>query len=249
MLTDDQRKRYSRQIALAEIGQQGQSALMEASVLVIGAGGIGAPLLQILAGAGIGHILIMDHDRIDLSNLHRQFLYRESDVGRMKADVTAQYLRALNSSVKIDAYSEKLTSENVKHYISNVDIVVDGCDNFATRFIVNEACVALQKPLFSGAVIEWQGQVAAFAGHEKDQPCYQCFCPSIPPETARVDCSMAGVTGAMTSIVASHLAMMLMKHITASGNQVFGKLHRFLPLADRNLISSIKKDPHCPVCG
>ena len=248
MLTDNQKKRYSRQIALAEIGQQGQSALLDASVLVIGAGGLGCPILQILCNAGIGRIGVLDDDRIELSNLHRQFLYTENDVGRYKAEVAVKRLLEINSSITIQSHLERLSAENIAKIFSQYDIIIDGCDNFTTRFLVNIECIKQKKILFSGAVSEWQGQVAVFEGYDVNQPCYRCFCPSEPPASGRLDCSVSGVTGALTSIIASHLSMQVIHYITKSGDVLNGKLVRYNGLNHRLLISTIKKDKTCSDC-
>lgn len=249
MLTDNQKKRYSRQIALAEIGQPGQSALLESSVLVVGAGGLGCPVLQLLATAGVGRIGVVDHDRIELSNLHRQFLYHESDVGRAKAQVAAVKLKQLNSDVEIAPYIEKLTQENVASLIADYDIIVDGCDDFQTRFILNDACVNASKTLVSGAVSEWHGQVAVFEGYKRAEPCYQCFCPSEPPVSGRVDCSMAGVTGVLTSLIGSKVAMEVVRYITQAGDASVSRLMRYDGIKNRFSSSLIHKDPKCSVCA
>lgn len=249
MLTDNQKKRYSRQIALAEIGQQGQSAILDASVLVIGAGGLGCPILQILCNAGVGKIGVVDDDRIELSNLHRQFLYTENDVRRHKAEVAVKHLLKINSSIEIQSYTERLSANNISEILSQYDVIIDGCDNFKTRFLVNAVCVKQRKILFSGAVSEWQGQVAVFEGHRTNQPCYQCFCPSEPPISGRLDCSVAGVTGALTSIIASHLSMQVIHHLAKSGDVLSGKLLRYNGLSHRLLISSIKANPNCQICS
>ncbi len=249
MLTANQKKRYSRQIALAEIAQQGQAALLEASVLVVGAGGLGCPVLQILATAGVGRIGVVDGDRVELSNLHRQFLYRENDAGRMKAEVATQALLALNPEVNVTPYAKRLEADNVASIVAKYDLVLDGCDNFQTRFLVNQECIKQRKPFISGAVSEWQGQVAVFMGYENEQPCYQCFCPKEPPVNGRVDCSMGGVTGALTSMIGSHMAMEAIRLIAQTGGvEVAGKLMRYDALQARYHTSHIRKDEACAVC-
>ncbi len=212
MLTSQQRIRYSRQLLLGDINDAGQEALLKSSVLVIGAGGLGSPLLLYLAGAGIGTIGIIDDDTVDPSNLQRQILYKESDIGAAKSLQGAYHLRTLNSEVTIQTYNTRLTKDNATAIFSNYDIIADGSDNFETRFLVNQTCIETQKPLIAAAVTSWQGQLYVLKGHLPDQPCYACLYPhSLIGED--ISCSQIGVVGAVCGVMGSLQATEVIKMI------------------------------------
>ncbi len=186
---------------------------------------------------------------MELSNLHRQFLYQEHDVGRAKVEVVTARLSELNTDILIEPYQVRLDAKNVASIVAPYDIILDGCDSFNTRFLLNQECVKQCKPLFSGAVSEWSGQVGVFLGYKKQQPCYQCFCPSIPPENNRKDCSVGGVMGALTSAIGSHMAMQAIKYIAQIGKDSEGELLRYDALKGSFSRSKILKDDHCPTCA
>ena len=212
-------KRYNRHIILPEIGLEGQQKLKLAKVLVIGAGGLGCPLLQYLAAAGVGTISIIDSDKIDESNLHRQILYSSNDVGKNKADIAAKKLSELNPFIKIIPIVSYLNSENALQLFSDFDIIIDGSDNFATRYLVNDACVILNKPFVSGSIYKFQGQISVFNYH--DGPTYRCLYPE-PGEIP--NCAEIGVLGVLPGIVGCLMANETIKMIIGNGEVLSGKL-------------------------
>jgi adenylyltransferase/sulfurtransferase len=191
----------------------------------------------------------VDNDRVSLSNLHRQILYYPTDIGHFKTEVAAKRLRKLNDDVTVNTHTCYLDRGNVDDIIPLYDIIIDGSDNFATRFLVNTACVMHKKPLISGAVSEWEAHVAIFCGFDKKQPCYQCFCPSEPAQTGRMDCSVGGVTGALTGLTAQYMAMHCLQLILQIEKDSIGKLLRYSALTQRFKTSLIIKDPCCNVCS
>ena len=214
-LNHDDQRRFSRQIMLAEIGEDGQKKLATSSVLVIGVGGLGAPLITYLASCGVGHIGIIDHDHVELSNLHRQITFEQGDINRLKVEAAADRLSELAPDCRVDIYPQRLRDENVSSILRNYDVIADGCDNFATRFIVQEACLALKKPLISAAVSGWKGYVSTFVAHEPNQPCYRCLIPELPPEAQ--NCTETGIVGSVAGVVGTMQATETIKTSYASG--------------------------------
>jgi molybdopterin-synthase adenylyltransferase len=243
MLTDDELDRYARHIVLKEIGGTGQVRLKAAKVLVVGLGGIGSPASLYLAGAGIGTLGLLDDDDIDLSNLQRQVLYSTLDIGTPKVEQAARRLGALNPNLLLNPHRLRLTEGNAKEILKDYDIVIDGCDNFETRFLVNRVCMAAGKTLISAALGRWSGQVAVFEG----KPCYQCFVPTIPPEAE--NCERQGIVGALAGIIGSMAALEAIKLITGAGVPLRHKLLLFDGLSLQSRVISIKPDPECLVCG
>lgn len=241
-------ERYIRQMALAEIGAQGQQKLMTARVLCIGAGGLGCPALLYLAGAGVGTIGIVDFDKVDISNLQRQILFTAEDLGRPKAVAAAVRLKALNPDIEINAYDQELTAENVLSLFSAYDIIIDGTDNFDAKFLINDAAVKLGKPVVYGAIQEFDGQVCVFGAG--DGPCYRCLRP-LPPENAIMNCAEAGVVGAVAGITGTIQALEAIKLIV--GHPDFSPLSGRLWLCDTRTMESriiaVPKNPACPVCA
>lgn len=221
-MTNEELKRYSRHLLLSEIGKSGQEKLKAASVLVIGAGGLGCPVLQYLGAAGVGRIGIIDDDRVDISNLQRQILYTTEDVGLPKATQAKHRLEAQNPFIKIEAYTERLTPENCLAHFANFDIIVDGSDNFATRYLVNDACVILTKPLVFASIFKFEGQVSVF--NYKGGPTYRCLFPEPPKEGEVPNCSEIGVLGVLPGIAGSLQANEVIKLITGIGEVLSGKL-------------------------
>ena len=215
-------KRYDRQIILPEIGIAGQQKLREASILVIGAGGLGCPLLMYLAGAGAGHIGLIDNDVVDESNLHRQVLYHMADIGKYKADVAAAKLKLFNPDVRFSAYPFRLTSQNAAELIARYDLIIDGSDNFPTRYLVNDTCVALNKPLVFGSIFQFEGQVSVF--NYDGGPDYRSFYPEPPLPDEVPNCAESGVIGPLPGIIGSLMANEVIKVICGFGEVLSGQL-------------------------
>lgn len=247
-LSDAQLERYARHIVLKEVGGRGQQALLDAHVAVIGAGGLGSPCLLDLAAAGVGHLTIIDDDRVSLSNLQRQTLFSTQDVGQLKVDVAVDRLCALNPDVRLKPRAARLTADNALGLLRGHDIVADGSDNFSTRLAVADACLALKIPLVSAAVGPFEGQVAVFCGHEPDQPCYRCFVGGVPRADER-SCADTGVLGALTGVVGSLQALEVIRAIVGFGEGLAGRLLIFDALDARCRTVRLPKDAACAACG
>jgi molybdopterin/thiamine biosynthesis adenylyltransferase len=241
--TDAEVERYARHLVLREIGGPGQQALKAASVAIVGAGGLGAPAALYLAAAGVGRIDLIDPDTVALSNLQRQVLYATADVGRVKVEAAAERLHDLNPEVAVEPRAALLTAENAQGLLAGFDLVLDGTDDFATRFAVNDACLALGVPLVSGAIGRWTGQVAVFEG----KPCYRCFVPEIPPDAET--CALVGVLGALAGVVGAMMAVEAVKLVTRAGDPLTGRLLIYDALAAEARTVRIAADPACPACG
>jgi adenylyltransferase/sulfurtransferase len=251
-LTDDQLDRYARHIILHDVGGAGQLKLMEARVLVIGAGGLGAPVLMYLAAAGVGAngaLGVVDFDAVDLSNLQRQIIHTTETIGMAKTASAAKMIKALNPDVNVVLHEEKLTADNAADIIGAYDLVADGTDSFETRFVVNAACVKTGTPLVSAAVGQFDGQIAVFKGHDPDLPCYQCFVAEAPPAGAVPSCAEAGVLGALTGVIGSWQALEVMKEIMGIGESLAGRLIIYDGLGAQARTVRLPKDPDCRVCG
>jgi molybdopterin-synthase adenylyltransferase len=247
-LTDAQLDRYARHIIMPEIGGLGQRKLLAAKVLVIGAGGLGSPVLEYLAAAGVGTIGIIDDDVVELSNLQRQTIHATPDIGTAKTASAAARIAALNPDVCVVQHAQRLTTDNASTFIAAFDIVADGSDSFSTRFAVSDACVRTGKTLVSAAVGRLDGQLATFAGHLPASPCYRCFVPQPPGEAERT-CADAGVIGALTGIMGTMQALEVIRLITGMGDTLTGKLLLFESLSSRQRIITLPKDPACPYCN
>jgi molybdopterin/thiamine biosynthesis adenylyltransferase len=241
--SDDEVERYARHLVLREIGGAGQQALKRARVLIVGAGGLGAPAALYLAAAGVGRIGLADPDEVDLSNLQRQVLYTEADIGRPKVEAAAERLTALNPSVAISPHAIRLNAHNADEVMRPFDIVLDGTDDFATRFAVNAACLAEGKPLVSGAIGRWTGQVGVFSG----KPCYRCLVPEIPPDAET--CAAVGVVGALAGVIGAMMALEAVKLIAQAGEALTGRLVIYDALAGETRTVRVGADPACPDCG
>ena len=241
--SDDEVERYARHLVLREVGGPGQQALKAARVLIVGAGGLGAPAALYLAAAGVGQLGLVDADTVALSNLQRQVLYAGDDVGRLKVEAAAENLRGLNANVVVTPHPVMLTPDNARALVAGYDLVLDGTDDFATRFAVNAACVAEGKTLVSGAIGRWTGQVGVFGG----RPCYQCLIPEIPPDAET--CALVGVVGALAGVVGSMMALEAVKLIASAGEPLTGRLWVYDGLAGESRTVRIGADPACPVCG
>lgn len=245
MLDQDEIKRYSRHILLSEIGISGQEKLKQAKVLVIGAGGLGCPVLQYLTAAGVGTLGIVDFDKVDASNLQRQILYGVDDIGKSKTDCAIQRLSGQNPYVKFISYNKQLSNQNALEIIKNYDMVIDGTDNFPTRYLVNDACVLLNKPLIYGSINKFEGQVSVFnylIAKKKYGPTYRCLFPN-PPSAAEVpNCSEAGVLGVLPGIIGTLQANETIKIITGIGDVLSGKLFMINALTLQNYTIAFERD-------
>ncbi|HJQ38855.1 MAG TPA: molybdopterin-synthase adenylyltransferase MoeB [Thermoanaerobaculia bacterium] len=239
--------RYSRQTILPELGEAGQQKLREASVLVIGAGGLGSPTSLYLAAAGVGRIGLVDFDRVDVTNLHRQILYGTTDVGRPKLEAAAARLRDANPEIAIVTHEARLTSENALEILRDYDVIIDGTDNFATRYLVNDACVILGKPNAYGSVFRFDGQVSVFA--TKEGPCYRCLYPEPPPPHLVPSCAEGGVLGVLPGVIGTLQATEAIKLITGIGETLAGRLLLFdaMRMTLRTLRVPRRCDEHAPI--
>jgi molybdopterin/thiamine biosynthesis adenylyltransferase len=241
--SDIEIERYARHLVLAEIGGPGQQALARARVLIVGLGGVGGPAALYLAAAGLGGLTLVDDDAVALSNLQRQIMFDTADIGRAKVEAGADRLRGLNPGVAVTVVADRLTAANAAGLVAGHDLVLDGSDDFATRFAVNAACVRAGLPLVSGALGRWSGQVAVFEG----RPCYQCLVPEIPPEAET--CARAGVVGALAGVVGAMAALEAIKRLTGAGAPLAGRLLLYDGLAGTARTVTLPADPACPVCG
>jgi sulfur-carrier protein adenylyltransferase/sulfurtransferase len=246
-LSKEEIQRYSRHLIMPEVGLDGQLKLKRARVLMIGTGGLGAPLGLYLAAAGVGHLGLVDFDVVDSSNLQRQVTFTNQDVGKPKSEAAKARLSALNPSIEIEAYETRLTSDNALELFRDYDIIVDGTDNFPTRFLVNDACILLGKPNVYGSIFRFEGQATVFG--YPDGPCYRCLYPEPPPPGLVPSCAEGGVLGVLPGIVGSIQAMETIKLILGAGDPLVGRLLLFDALAMRFRELKLKKNPDCPMCG
>ena len=247
MLQPEERSRYARHLLLPQLGEAGQLRLKEASVLVVGAGGLGTPMLQYLAAAGVGTLGIVDDDVVSLSNLHRQILFGTADVGRPKVDVAAEVLRRLNPHVKIEPMAQRLDRTNALDIIGRYDVVADGTDNFATRYLVNDACVLLGKPNIYASIYRFDGQISVFGAPEG--PCYRCLFPEPPPPGTVPSCAEGGVLGVLPGMVGTLQATEVIKWLTGIGDVLVGRLLMVDAMTMDMRTLHAGRDPDCPVCG
>ena len=248
-LSDAQLDRYARHIVLREIGGEGQRKLLQARIVIVGAGGIGSPAIQYLAAAGLGTLRVIDDDDVTLDNLQRQILFGTGDVGRGKTEVAADAVRRLNPEIRFDGRSERLVPDTVAALLDGADIVVDGSDNFATRLIVSDHATATHIPLVSAAIGQFQAQIGTFRGWEADSPCYRCFVGDAFDAEDCDTCSELGVLGAMAGIAGSFAALEAIRALTGFGRDPSGKLHIFDGLVPAMRTIRIVKDPACKSCG
>ena len=248
-LLDDELDRYARHIVLREVGGVGQAKLKAARVLVIGAGGLGSPVVLYLAAAGVGTIGIVDDDTVSLSNLQRQIAHRTADIGRPKTESARDAMAALNPHVTVEMHPLRLTEENAPALIARYDIVADGSDNFATRFLLNDVCYAAKRPLVSAAVTEFDGQLSTYKAYEADHPCYRCLFPAPPPDGTVPSCSESGVLGAAAGVMGTLQAMEVIKEITGAGVSMAGRLLIYEALTTRFRTVTFQRDTACALCG
>lgn len=247
-LNNDEIRRYSRHLILPEVGLAGQKKIKGASVLCIGAGGLGSPIAMYLAAAGIGRIGIVDFDTVDYSNLQRQILHTDADVGRPKAQSAKETIQGINPNVEVVLHNTRITSENALELIRPYDIVVDGTDNFPTRYLTNDACVLLKKPNVYGSIFRFEGQASVFAPH-LGGPCYRCLYPEPPPPGMVPSCAEGGVLGVLPGIVGCIQATEILKLAIGKGSLLVGRLVLFNALDMKFRELKLRRDPECPICG
>jgi molybdopterin/thiamine biosynthesis adenylyltransferase len=246
--TEDQVRRYARHIILPGIGGEGQQKLMDARVLVIGAGGLGSPASMYLAAAGVGTIGLVDFDEVELSNLQRQLLHDTSDVGRPKVDSGKERLDDINPNVEVVAHKTLLTSDNAFDILGDYDVIVDGTDNFPVRYLVNDATQMLGKPLVYGSIYQWEGQASVFLPGQ-EAPCYRCLFPEPPPPGTVPSCAEGGVFGVLPGIIGSVQAVEAIKLVLGVGEPLAGRLLIYDALSNEFTTVNLRWDPDCPVCG
>ena len=248
--SEDEIRRYSRHILLQEVGGIGQAKLKAARVLVIGAGGLGSPLVLYLAAAGIGTIGVVDDDRVELSNLQRQIAHTTARIGVLKASSAAEAATAINPESRIEPHAVRLSADNALELIGQYDLVCDGTDNFATRFLVADACVLARRTLVSAAVLRFDGQLSVHKPHAHEGgPCYRCLYPEPPPDGLVPSCSEAGVLGSVVGVMGTLQATEALKEILGIGESLSGKLLIWDALATRFRTVRLRQDPHCALCG
>lgn len=247
MLSDAELDRYARQIILPAFGGAGQAKLKAAHVAVIGAGGIGCPAITYLAAAGVGRLTIIDDDVVELSNLQRQPLFTDADIGAHKAQMAADAARRINPHVKAVAVSKRLDESNASTLLTNADLILDGCDNFATRLVVNHAAVASKTPLISAAIGAFEGQVALYEGWRPDSPCYACLVGD-DPDRPGINCAETGVMGALAGMIGTMAALEAVRALTGWGSTLTGRL-AIVDMLDRRWREvAVSQDPECPIC-
>ena len=246
-LSDQQLDRYARHLVLKEIGGAGQARLLAAHIVLIGAGGIGCPAIAYLAAAGVGRLTVIDNDAVSLSNLQRQILYSEADTGRFKVDVAAAAVARINPDVAFTGVKARVASDAWPD-LSDVHCIIDGSDNFATRLIVNDACVAAKVPLVSAAIGQFHGQIGTFRGYAPDSPCYRCFVGDAHDPEDCDSCAEQGVLGAMVGMMGSFAAMEAIRVVTGFGDDQAGKLHIVDGLKPQMRTIRLPKDPECSTC-
>lgn len=245
--SQEQLTRYARHFTLPEVGEAGQAKLLDAKVLCVGAGGLGSPVAFYLAAAGVGTLGLVDHDTVDMSNLQRQILHTNDRVGMPKVESAQMTLNALNPDVNVVQFKERLSSENVRRIIGDFDIVVNGCDNFPTRYLINDACIMAGKLLVDGSIFQFEGQTTVIDPH--DGPCYRCLFPEPPPPGAAPSCAEAGVLGVLPGLVGCMQALEVIKLILDAGRPLVGRMMHFDTLSSEIRVLKLRKDPNCLVCS
>lgn len=246
-LTKDQINRYSRHLLLPEVGVEGQEKICNSKVLLIGTGGLGSPLALYLAAAGVGNLGLIDFDVVDFSNLQRQVAHGESTVGKLKVDSAKDRIADLNSSINVTTYNTRLSSENVMEIFADYDIIVDGTDNFPTRYLASDACVLLKKPYIYGCILRFEGQASVF--DSRQGPCYRCLYPEPPPPGLVPSCAEGGVLGILPGIIGLIQANEVIKLVLGIGDSLVGRLLLFDALSMKFKEMKLRKDPSCPICG
>ncbi|MBI3324464.1 MAG: molybdopterin-synthase adenylyltransferase MoeB [Candidatus Omnitrophica bacterium] len=246
-LTKEQILRYSRHLIMPEVGIEGQRKLLDAKVLLIGAGGLGSPLGLYLAAAGVGTLGIVDFDAVDFTNLQRQIIHRNEDVGRLKVESAKERIQSINPQITVNTYNTRLSRENILGLAKDYDLIIDGTDNFPTRYLVNDACVFLKKPNVYGSIFRFEGQATVFFPFKG--PCYRCLFPEPPPPGMVPSCAEGGVLGVLPGIIGTIQATEGIKLIIGKGEPLIGRLLLFNALAMEFRVVKLKRNPDCPVCG
>lgn len=246
--TDSELDRYARHIVLREIGGSGQQKLKKARVLCVGAGGLGAPALQYLAAAGVGTLGIIDDDVVSLSNLQRQVIHATSAIGHLKTESSKNAITAINPNVNVETFPIRLDQTNASDIIAKFDLVLDGSDNFTTRYLTNATCTALEIPLIAAAISQWEGQISLY-DPANGSPCYACVFPAAPADGLAPSCAEAGVMGALPGVVGAMMATETLKHITGAGRTLVGQLALYDALWGENRTIKIAANPDCKICG
>jgi molybdopterin/thiamine biosynthesis adenylyltransferase/rhodanese-related sulfurtransferase len=246
-LTQEQKERYSRHILVPEIGLEGQLKLLDSKVLLLGAGGLGSPTALYLAAAGVGTIGLIDDDVVDASNLQRQVIHDTERIGMPKTESARRSIEALNPDVRVVEHNGRLTADNVIELISDYDVIVDGADNFPTRYLLNDASVRLRKPVVSASILSFDGQISTFVPYEG--PCYRCLYPTPPPPELAPSCGAAGVLGMLPGIMGLLQSLEVFKLVTGAGQPLIGRLLLFEALGTEFTELKVKRDPDCPICG
>lgn len=251
MLNNSQKQRYARHIVLDEVGEEGQAKLLAARVLVVGAGGLGSPALLYLAAAGVGAIGVVDFDTVDVSNLQRQIIHSDEGVGDAKVVSAAERLAELNPDIEVETHRARLTTDNAVALIGQYDLVVDGSDNFTTRYLLNDACYFAKKPLVAAALLRFEGQLSTFKPYlaGDGHPCYRCLFPSPPAPGSVPRCEQAGIFGAVAGVMGTLQATETIKELLGLGEGLSGKLILYDGLSARFTTLSVKRDHDCPLCG
>src|SRR5215468_9386310 len=247
VLTAEQKERYRRHLVIPEVGEEGQAKLLKSKVLLMGAGGLGSPAALYLAAAGVGTLGIVDMDVVDLSNLQRQVIHTNDRAGQPKTESARETIQALNPDVKVVPFQERLTSHNVERILQQFDLVIDGGDNFPTRYLLNDACVVLNKPNIHGSIYRFEGQVTTFVPGQG--PCYRCLYPQPPPADMAPSCAEAGVLGVLPGIIGLFQANEALKLLLGAGEPLIGRLLTFDALGTRFSELKLRRDPQCPVCS
>ena len=248
-LNDVQFKRYARHLILDEVGEDGQEKLLAARVLVIGAGGLGSPLLMYLAAAGIGTLGVVDDDEVDLTNLQRQILHSTANVGTAKVTSAVESLAAINPEIRVTPHRMRLTAKNARDIIGEYDLVCDGSDNFATRFLLNDACYFGKRPLVAASLLRFEGQISTFRAYDGSGPCYRCLFREPPPPDLIPRCEEAGILGSVAGVLGTLQATEAIKEILGLGRSLAGRLLIYDALEGTTRSINVPRDPACPLCG
>ncbi len=248
-ITEERLHRYARHIILDEVGEEGQLKLLQSRVLVIGAGGLGSPVLMYLAAAGVGTLGVIDDDVVDITNLQRQIVHTTDRIGTPKADSAAETIAALNPEIQVERHNERLTSGNARGIIRAYDLVADGSDNFSTRYLVNDACYFERKPLVTAAMLRFEGQATTIKAYEDGNPCYRCLFPSPPPPELAPRCEQAGIFGALAGVVGTMQATEVLKELLGLGRGLAGRLLLYDAMDVTLRTLKVDRDPACPLCG
>ena len=248
-LTDDQLERYARHVILDEVGEEGQLKLLRSRVLVVGAGGLGSPVLLYLAAAGIGHLGIVDFDVVDITNLQRQIIHTTDDVGDSKVSSAVEKIEALNPDIEITGHRERLSAGNALDLLGRYDLIVDGSDNFTSRYLVNDACYLLKKPLVTAALVRFEGQLSTIRAFENGNPCYRCVFPTPPDASLVPRCDTVGIFGSIAGVLGTMQATEVLKELLGLGNGLVGQLLLYDALDQTMRKIRVHRDPACALCG